>query len=501
MAGRNTNIASSQVKGSATRHPSASCRPCDPCDLTPSERARVFAGGVLSMMMFLLFNGVLYLSYDGIFDWSRDVSTAASICLALALLVVARRWPSRIRPRPITCATLAAGIAGYALSAAGLVSKSASAIVVGTVLVAPLDIWGLAVWLLALARMERRDACLLIAASGVVGIPLAGLVNGVGSYWLANLACAATACGVVLLSLPLTGDFFKHLQEAKPSSEQQIANPEAVLPLSHTFYVYIFIFSVAYGFALRCENDPSGTVLTLASLVASVAVGLYAWHAKAGTRVDSLFVASFVSVTVGFMLVLVDDVCTNQLAVALLMIGYICLQLLIWLALSSAARRNAAPGIPTSCWGTAASYVGIVVGAALWLVPNRLLAVQLGSDDLLQSTLVVALLAGLVLYTLLTRRGFVFDSAIEGIEPDAPAPQVEVRYVDSLGQRCEQACERYGLTAREADVMALLAHGNNAARIQEELGISYNTVKYHVRNVYAKMGVHSQQDLIDTLCA
>ena len=48
--------------------------------------------------------------------------------------------------------------------------------------------------------------------------------------------------------------------------------------------------------------------------------------------------------------------------------------------------------------------------------------------------------------------------------------------------------------------MTLLAHGNTATRIQEELGISYNTVKYHVKNVYAKMDVHSQQELIDLLC-
>ena len=48
--------------------------------------------------------------------------------------------------------------------------------------------------------------------------------------------------------------------------------------------------------------------------------------------------------------------------------------------------------------------------------------------------------------------------------------------------------------------MTLLAHGNTATRIQAELGISYNTVKYHVKNVYAKLGVHSQQELIDLLC-
>ena len=58
----------------------------------------------------------------------------------------------------------------------------------------------------------------------------------------------------------------------------------------------------------------------------------------------------------------------------------------------------------------------------------------------------------------------------------------------------------YSLTSREADVMTLLAHGNTATRIQAELGITYNTVKYHVKNVYAKLGVHSQQELIDLLC-
>ena len=129
-----------------------------------------------------------------------------------------------------------------------------------------------------------------------------------------------------------------------------------------------------------------------------------------------------------------------------------------------------------------------------------ILAPLLAGDKLLQNALVIAVLASLVLYTLLTRRSFVFDAAIEGIAPDVAAPQVEVQYVDSLASRCEQAVTRYALTAREADVMTLLAHGNTATRIQAELGISYNTVKYHVKNVYAKLDVHSQQELIDLLC-
>ena len=46
-------------------------------------------------------------------------------------------------------------------------------------------------------------------------------------------------------------------------------------------------------------------------------------------------------------------------------------------------------------------------------------------------------------------------------------------------------------------MFALLAHGRNAAYIQESLTISRNTVKSYVARVYGKLGVHSHQELID----
>ena len=468
--------------------------------LTRTEYARLFIASALSMMMTLVFNGTLYLAYDGIFDWSRDVSTATSIALAIACLMIARRRPGLIHPRGLTLCTIGLSVVGYALCAAGVAFESAPAIVAGVIAVAPIDLWGIILWLLSLARLPRRQACLCMASSGLVGIALAFAVNEWAPYGLVNLVAAASSVAVVVLCLPLTQGFFKRLPLVEPTSSQQVAQPEAVLPLSHAFYAYIFVFSVAYGFALRCENYAGPLVSTIASLASSGAVALYAWKAKSATKVDSLFVAAFFSVATGFMFVLTGDARTGQLASTLLMMGYMCLQLLIWLALSAAAQRNTAEAIPTICWGNAISYAGITVGVTLWLVPNSFLAPLLAGDKLLQNALVIAVLASLVLYTLLTRRSFVFDAAIEGIAPDVAAPQVEVQYVDSLASRCEQAVTRYALTAREADVMTLLAHGNTATRIQAELGISYNTVKYHVKNVYAKLDVHSQQELIDLLC-
>ena len=47
------------------------------------------------------------------------------------------------------------------------------------------------------------------------------------------------------------------------------------------------------------------------------------------------------------------------------------------------------------------------------------------------------------------------------------------------------------LTAREADVLRLLARGRTYAQAAAELGMSAHTVCTHVKNAYRKLDVHS----------
>ena len=56
------------------------------------------------------------------------------------------------------------------------------------------------------------------------------------------------------------------------------------------------------------------------------------------------------------------------------------------------------------------------------------------------------------------------------------------------------------MTQRETDVM-LLAQGKTRRAICEELTVSPDTVKTHVRAIYRKLNVHSQQELIDLIVA
>jgi DNA-binding NarL/FixJ family response regulator len=49
-----------------------------------------------------------------------------------------------------------------------------------------------------------------------------------------------------------------------------------------------------------------------------------------------------------------------------------------------------------------------------------------------------------------------------------------------------------GLTARELEVLRLLAQGLTSAQIAERLTLSLLTVNTHVRSIYSKLGVTSR---------
>jgi len=49
-----------------------------------------------------------------------------------------------------------------------------------------------------------------------------------------------------------------------------------------------------------------------------------------------------------------------------------------------------------------------------------------------------------------------------------------------------------GLTAREVEVLRLLAQGLTSAQIAEQLVIGVVTVNFHVRSIYIKVGVTSR---------
>ena len=64
-----------------------------------------------------------------------------------------------------------------------------------------------------------------------------------------------------------------------------------------------------------------------------------------------------------------------------------------------------------------------------------------------------------------------------------------------------ELASRYGLTPREAEVVRCASQGHSLEKTAELLSVSVNTVRTHNRSAYAKMGVHSRQEIIELAAA
>ncbi|MBC2889881.1 LuxR C-terminal-related transcriptional regulator [Gordonibacter massiliensis (ex Traore et al. 2017)] len=75
------------------------------------------------------------------------------------------------------------------------------------------------------------------------------------------------------------------------------------------------------------------------------------------------------------------------------------------------------------------------------------------------------------------------------VAPDAPRQPSTARAADP----------RFGLSARELEILDLFAQGRSANWIADHLVISKNTVRSHLRAIYTKLDVHTRQELLDFL--
>ncbi len=65
--------------------------------------------------------------------------------------------------------------------------------------------------------------------------------------------------------------------------------------------------------------------------------------------------------------------------------------------------------------------------------------------------------------------------------------------------KAEEIADKYDLTPRQSEVFKLLYKGRNAEHIARILCISSSTAKTHIYSIYSKMGIHSQQELMNII--
>lgn len=70
---------------------------------------------------------------------------------------------------------------------------------------------------------------------------------------------------------------------------------------------------------------------------------------------------------------------------------------------------------------------------------------------------------------------------------------------NEVSEACTAIASRSGLSPREHEILMLLARGRNADYIARILCIAPSTVKTHIKSIYRKLDIHSQQNLMDII--
>ena len=71
------------------------------------------------------------------------------------------------------------------------------------------------------------------------------------------------------------------------------------------------------------------------------------------------------------------------------------------------------------------------------------------------------------------------------------------RLHDRTSKDCLLLQAHFKLSNREAEVAELVMRGNSVSSIADTLVISENTVRTHTKHIYAKLGIHKRQEMID----
>jgi DNA-binding NarL/FixJ family response regulator len=85
----------------------------------------------------------------------------------------------------------------------------------------------------------------------------------------------------------------------------------------------------------------------------------------------------------------------------------------------------------------------------------------------------------------------------EAVSGGAPmSPEVASRVISLFREVRPPEKVDYDLTPHETRLLKLLVEGYNYTTAAVELGVSYNTIKFHMRHVYEKLQVHSKSEAV-----
>ncbi len=454
---------------------------------------RLFCALTLALVSSSFMNVSVFPLFDHVFTHARDISVLANATTLLAIGLIATFKPAFLHVGRLNVVMLSLLFTGCIILPAALALKLPLALTIGASALAIGRAWCVLVAGIACSKLSREQTYLLVVFAFVLQC-VASTYAWIVPIWLGILLFLVIPWGAWALSWPDAKPILENAEKSDAPSDFSITQPSSFLPLASQLFVCLFLFHVAFGCSLRfgeVEGVPLSSFAIVIPITLIAAIALYFQSKGKRFPTDIAVQVSVLLVVGGFSAMNIHLAHANDVAVVLLSCGNTLFDMIAWMVLIAMASRNSRGAVAALAWGRGVSGLGTTLGAAIGVQANTLPNGQTELLGLFGAVLVLVFVG----YALIGLKNFSFRAAIDGITPvadiAAEAPQ------KTFDERCTEIAATYNLTPRELEVFQMLARGRDAAYIQEQLVVSRNTVKAHVKHIYAKLGIHSHQDLID----
>ena len=437
---------------------------------------------------------------NGIAGSAFSPSTSEYVVRAVALTAIvlfARRMaPSRFMSGAVR-ASVVLGPIGVVLLAWGEASGTATSMLglAAWIPIGVADALLLVGWLDLYRYLGLRRSIIAICLASIASVPILLVTSALhGPVSIAVVATLPALCGLSLHAAQKSSPV-----DARSGMDEIPAVPVRAVAKFGKVILLIAAYGLAFGtmqaftytdssasipFGLRALALCLGTLLSLAVSLAPNA-----------SKTNAIIRVALPIIACGFLLTpLIED--HFAIAGSLVIVGFRLFDILSITILLRLSALHDLPATATFGIGRLANTLGIFGG---WVAVSIMSGLIVLDSAILSSASAILLLILMVTSGALLDIGGNVDDGTEGSGvPGEEKPDAHPRVTGGRWHRqCELVSTQYGLSPREREVLELLAKGRDAVYISTLFVISPHTAKTHIHNVYKKLGIHSQQELID----
>lgn len=345
--------------------------------------------------------------------------------------------------------------------------------------------WTYLQWAFFYAKLETTDAVTCIFGAMVVGSLL--------KIPLDLLPAAPTAALCALL--PFASAFLcRRAQAFQPPAREAVCHYtlrtlQPLIKIMLGVAAYGLVIGIIQGMDIEADPAPKWAlsgVHHLLEVATAVTVLWFVFVKRRSLHFSNLWRAILVFTATGVLALPLVGRAFSGWALVFVGVTQTLVVMLLWAMLADVAHHGALSPLAVFGFGWVAYSLPFPVGHAL----GALFTLDSASTPLIS---VIVYLLAMASVFLLDERDFSRNRIFADL--DRPSPPEEL--FDAIGRACRRLGAAHDLTEREVEVMRLICQGRSKGYIAETLCISENTVRSHARHLYAKLGVHSKQELFD----